>query len=54
MDLADVEVLSVLVEAGWTPVWTQAAYYFGIRQPDGKDGLHYVEGDIYRGVGRPL
>lgn len=50
----DTEVLEVLIESGWHPVWVQAWYYWGILQPDRKEGLHYVEGDIYRGVGKPL
>lgn len=50
----DTEMLAVLVEAGWSPIWVRAHYYFGIRQPDGKDALHYVEGDIYRGKGKPV
>lgn len=50
----DVELLEVLVEAGWTPVWVEADYYFAVRQPDGQDGLTYVEGDISRGVQKPV
>jgi hypothetical protein len=54
----DEELLSLLTDAGWRPAWVRASYYFGIYEPDGfpdKDkALHYVEGDIYRGKGRPL
>lgn len=91
----DVELLPVLLEAGWKRVWVQASYYFAVRQPQAvclvcrekiesdhrhgwihshadKDhycgtgdgatavpdtstgGLTYVEGDIYRGVQRPV
>lgn len=45
----DVELLSILTEAGWSPVWVEAYYFFAIRDPHG-DGLTYVEGDLYRGV----
>jgi hypothetical protein len=48
----DEELLSILVDAGWRPAWVQAYYYFAIRQPEGDDGLTYVEGDIQRGVQR--
>ena len=54
----DVEILSVLLDAGWKPAWIEASYYFGIYEPggypDSAKGLHYVEGDIYRGKGKPL
>jgi hypothetical protein len=50
----DEEPLLLLIDAGWSPAWVRADYYFGIRQPDGQDALHYVEGDIYRGQGKPL
>lgn len=29
----DVELLSILTEAGWRTVWVQASYYFAARQP---------------------
>jgi hypothetical protein len=47
----DVELLSILTEAGWDPVWVQAHYFFAIRDPYG-DGLTYIEGDIERGIQR--
>ena len=50
----DVELLSILEEAGWRPVWTKAYYYFTIRQPDGKEGLTYIEGDLARGIRKPI
>lgn len=97
----DVELLSILMSAGWRTVWVKAHYYFSIRQPadvcencheaietvplfdnplvasqwvhshanrdvycgcgDGSmacpqsgDGLTYVEGDIYRGIQKPM
>jgi hypothetical protein len=97
----DAELLSILMEAGWRPVWVKAHYYFAARQPrdvcticherielapildnpecanrwvhshadkdmycgtgdgataipGGGDGLTYIEGDIQRGVQRPL
>ena len=54
----DEEVLSILLDAGWRPAWVEASYYFGIYEPDGwpdsNKALHYVEGDIYRGRGKPL
>ena len=46
----DTEILSVLQDAGWHPVWIEAYYFFAIRQPDGKDGLTYIEGDIAKGI----
>ncbi|MEC4763786.1 hypothetical protein VT930_11795 [Mycobacterium sherrisii] len=48
----DVEILSVLCDAGWRPVFVEAYYFFAIRQPDGKDGLTYIEGDIAKGIQR--
>lgn len=45
----DIELLSILIEAGWSPVWVEAYYYFAIRDPQG-DGLTYIEGDIERGI----
>ena len=29
----DQELLSILLDAGWRPVWIEASYYFAIRQP---------------------
>lgn len=46
----DVELLSVLCDAGWHPVWIEAHYFFAIRQPDRADGLTYIEGDIQKGI----
>ena len=46
----DVELLSLLLDAGWQPVWIEASYYFAIREPGGGDGLTYTEGDIDRGI----
>jgi hypothetical protein len=50
----DTELLTVLLDAGWRPAWIQASYYFAIRQPDGQDGLTYIEGDLEPGVQKPL
>lgn len=49
----DVELLSVLIDAGWSPVWIEAHYYFAIRDRHG-DGMTYIEGDIRRGVEKRL
>lgn len=50
----DEEVLSTLMQTpGWTFPWIQASYYFAARDANG-DGLTYVEGDVSRGVQRPL
>lgn len=49
----DVELLSILLDAGWRPVWIEAHYYFAIRDPQG-DGLSYTEGDIDRGINKRL
>lgn len=50
----DVELLSVLQDTGWNPLWVNAYYYFCVRQPDGKDAFTYIEGDIVRGVQKPM
>jgi hypothetical protein len=54
----DEDLLGTLCDAGWRPAWIRAEYYFGIYEPggypDSSKGLHYVEGDIYRGKGKPL
>ena len=47
----DAELLSILMGAGWEPVWVQAYYFFAIRDPQG-DGLTYTEGDIDRGIAK--
>ena len=45
----DVELLSILTEAGWDAAWVEAYYFFAIRDPQG-EGLTYIEGDIQRGI----
>ncbi len=42
----DTELLPILLDAGWSPVWFNAEYYWAARQPDGQAGLTYIEGDI--------
>ena len=37
-----------LIDAGWETVWSEAAYYYAMRAPNG-DVITYCEGDIYRG-----
>ena len=50
----DTEILSVLSDNGWQPVWVRAYYYFCVRQPDGKAAFTFVEGDIFRGIQKPM
>jgi hypothetical protein len=50
----DEDLFSILLDAGRTPAWIQAGYYFAIRQPDSRDGLTYIEGDLERGVQEPI
>lgn len=53
----DRDLEGVLMEAGWKHVWAEASYYWGMLPPGETDhakGIHYVEGDVYRGVGKPL
>jgi hypothetical protein len=40
-----------LSDAGWTYAWSNANYHFAMHPPGGGEGLRYVEGDIYRGIG---
>lgn len=49
----DEDLESALREAGWTHVWRRAGYYWSMRAPDGS-AVTYVEGDVYRGVLRPI
>jgi hypothetical protein len=44
----DDTVAEALETAGWTTVWTRAAYYYAMRAPDGSL-ITYIEGDIYKG-----
>jgi hypothetical protein len=50
----DGSVYESLMTAGWRVVWFVAGYYWAAEQPDGKDGITYVEGDVYRGIQKPL
>lgn len=52
----DKQVIDALSDAGWRFAWIKATYYWGAYAPIDSDGsaIHYVEGDIYRGIGRPL
>jgi hypothetical protein len=50
----DRDMLGTLSEADWNIIWSQADYYFAARPPGGGDGITYVEGDIYRGIQRPM
>jgi len=53
----DRDLEGVLMEAGWTPVWREAAYYWAALPPGETDhakGITYVEGDVYRGISKPL
>jgi hypothetical protein len=50
----DQELLPILLDAGWNPAWTQASYFFAIRQPDSREGLTYIEGDLARGIQKPI
>jgi hypothetical protein len=49
----DRNLLGTLCDAGWSPVWVQADYYFAAKDTAGS-GITYVEGDIYWGVQRPF
>lgn len=44
----DQQVDEALREAGWTPIWWNASYYWAMRAPDGSE-ITYIEGDLYRG-----
>lgn len=44
----DGTVDDALDDAGWTYVWSRAAYWWAMQAPDGSV-ITYVEGDIYRG-----
>lgn len=44
----DDTVDDALDDAGWTYVWSRAAYWWAMRAPDGSV-ITYCEGDIYRG-----
>jgi hypothetical protein len=50
----DGSVYESLMAAGWSVAWWEAGYYWAARQPDGHDGITYVEGDIMRGVQKPI
>jgi hypothetical protein len=50
----DGSVYESLREAGWEVAWFDAGYYWAMRTPDGRDGITYVEGDIMRGVRKPV
>lgn len=50
----DATLYDALVEAGWRPMWSEAWYFYGMRHPVTNSELHYVEGDVYPGAGRPL
>lgn len=41
-----------LTEAGWTYLWSRAAYWWAMQAPDGSV-ITYCEGDIYLGDKRP-
>lgn len=49
----DNDMLSALMDAGWRTNWVRANYYWSAHSPAGDD-LHYVEGDVYLGRGKPL
>lgn len=44
----DDTVWDALDDAGWSQVWSQAAYFYVMQAPDGSK-VTYIEGDIYRG-----
>lgn len=44
----DGSVYGALIEAGWTPAWSEAGYFYVMRAPDGSM-ITYVEGDIFVG-----
>lgn len=48
----DDDVWDALDDAGWSQVWSEAAYFYVMRAPDGSV-ITYCEGDIYRGDKRP-
>lgn len=48
----DDSVDDALDDAGWTYLWSRAAYWWAMRAPDGS-AITYCEGDIYRGDKRP-
>jgi hypothetical protein len=50
----DGSVYEALSEAGWSVAWFEAGYYWAMRQPDNRGGITYVEGDIMRGVQKPM
>lgn len=49
----DESVMSALVEAGWSHMWTEASYHWAMRAPD-DSVITYVEGDVYDSNQRPL
>ena len=50
----DGSVYGSLMQAGWDVAWWVARYYWAMRSPDGQSGITYVEGDVYRGVRKPI
>lgn len=47
------ELLTVLTESGWSPVWLEANYYWALRAPDASV-ITYIEGDVFRGNQKPM
>jgi hypothetical protein len=47
----DIELIEILLDAGWSTVWAEASYFYAIRQPGAVDApvLTYIEGDVQRG-----
>lgn len=50
---ADRTLLDALRQAGWRVVWMEAHYYYAARQPEGADGITFIEGDVERGISAP-
>lgn len=50
----DGSVYEALMDAGWRVAWWDAGYFWAARCPDNRGGITYVEGDIIRGIQKPL
>lgn len=52
----DRDLEGVLSAAGWSHAWREAAYYWAMIPPGGdrRQGITYVEGDLYKGIRQPL
>jgi hypothetical protein len=52
----DESIEGALAGAGWTWAWREAHYHWAMIPPGGdrRQGITYVEGDLYKGIHKPI